>query len=368
MAKIARAHQKVFCDGVAAQDNIAQFGSLKASPVQYSKDPATIQALQAFDEGWKSAVVSNNAPPLQDENALFYLLTRQIAYLMQQGIAEWHASTEYHSSSYCQSGGVVYRSIVNDNTGNAVTNTNYWRVALEPNTNGGAMGNVPLGAIVAIGNAQAWTTPAGGEVKDGYALCNGQNFSSLPGGSYASGFSGALPSLVNRFLYGSTVAGATGGAATIFLSAAQIPRLWYSALSVTGTVNIAHSHSEYSGTTNRALTSGATPAGGGGHGHTVTGETNVASNDTGGGGVVSGTTDSRQDFSYFGASFGTSTPGEHTHSVSGNTDISHTHTLGTTNVALANGITAFLSIGQESPSGVSILPPYMNVVYVMRVK
>jgi hypothetical protein len=368
MTKISRAHQKVFCDGVAAQDNIAQFGSLKASPVQYSKDPATIQALQAFGEGWKSAVVSNNAPAIQDENALFYLITRQIAYLFQSGVPEYHASTEYHQGSVCQDSGILYRSVTNTNTGNAISNTNYWIPILAPNTNGGAMGNVPLGSVVAIGNAQAWATPVGGEVKDGYALCNGQNFTSLPVGSYASGFSGTLPNLVNRFLYGSTFAGATGGTTTIYLGASNIPRLWNSALSVTGTVNIGHAHNEYAGATNRGLTSGTTTAGGGGHGHTVTGEANTASDDTGGGGIVSGAVDGRNNLSFFSAIFSTSTPGEHTHTVTGNTDISHTHSLGTTNVALADGLTSALSIGQDSPTGISILPPYMNVVFVMRVK
>lgn len=126
MAKITRAHQKVFCDGVAATENIAKFGSLKAAAVVYSKDPAVIQALAAYDEGWASAVVANNAPAMQDENALFFLITRQLAYLFQAGIAEWDADTVYYTGSFCSSAGIVYRSLVADNTDNAVTDTAYW--------------------------------------------------------------------------------------------------------------------------------------------------------------------------------------------------------------------------------------------------
>jgi hypothetical protein len=126
MAKILRALQKVFGDNLVATDNISQFGSLKAGSPLFSKDPAVIQALNAYLEGWKSAVVNNNAPALQDENALHYLWSRQLAYLMQAGIAEWDLSTEYHLDSFCQSAGIVYRSIQNTNANHAVTDAAWW--------------------------------------------------------------------------------------------------------------------------------------------------------------------------------------------------------------------------------------------------
>ena len=88
MTKIARKHQKLFATSVPVTNTIAQFGSLKAAAPAYSDDPDTIQALDAFDEGFASAVINNKAPTVQDMNGLFYLLTRQIAYLMQAGVAE----------------------------------------------------------------------------------------------------------------------------------------------------------------------------------------------------------------------------------------------------------------------------------------
>lgn len=127
MAKILRAIQKIFGTNVVATDNIAQFGSLKAGAPLFSKDPSVIQGLNAYLEGWKSAVVNNNAPALQDDNALNYLWSYQLAYLFQQGIPEWEAGTEYHLGSFAQSGGVVYRSIQNTNTNHALTDAAWWQ-------------------------------------------------------------------------------------------------------------------------------------------------------------------------------------------------------------------------------------------------
>lgn len=128
MAATSREHQKIFCDNVAATDNVAQFGSLKAAAISYTKDIATLQALDAFIEGWKSAVVTNNAPALQDMNALFFLITRQLSYLFESGVPEWHASETYYTGNLVRSGVAVYRSVANDNINHAVTDSTYWVV------------------------------------------------------------------------------------------------------------------------------------------------------------------------------------------------------------------------------------------------
>jgi hypothetical protein len=126
MAKIARAYQKIFGDDVVAQDNHCQFGSLKAGLAVYTKDPATIQGIAAWGTGWKGATVNNQAPVLQDLNSLCYLLSRQIAYLLQQGIAEWDEDTEYSIGSFCQKGGVIYSSLQNVNINNDVSSSAWW--------------------------------------------------------------------------------------------------------------------------------------------------------------------------------------------------------------------------------------------------
>ena len=136
MAKITRKSQKIFGGDLTASGNIGVFGSLKAGSPSYSTDPATIQSSH-YNLGWADAVVANNAPALQDMNALFYVDTYQLAYLMQTGIAEWDAATEYYIGSWCTDGvGTPYVSIVDTNLNNAVTDTTKWRRAIlsEPGT------------------------------------------------------------------------------------------------------------------------------------------------------------------------------------------------------------------------------------------
>ena len=212
MAKIIRAKQKIFGDGVVANYNHAVFGSLKADAPAYSKHPDDIQST-AWDEGWKAATVNNQAPALQDLNALDYLLSRQIAYILQAGIAEYNNETEYHEHSYCQVDGVLDRSIQDTNLNHAVSDAAWWLPLVTPNDSGEARGTVPLGSIIAMGNVQAWALPTADQVKDGYALCNGNTFAALGAGNYNAAFTGNRPTLNDsRFLMGSTAVGAVGGA------------------------------------------------------------------------------------------------------------------------------------------------------------
>jgi hypothetical protein len=100
-----------------------------------------------------------------------------------------------------------------------------------PVISGNASGNgmVPVGGIIPIGNVAAWALPAAGAVKDGYALCNGQTFTSLGAGNFNASFSGSLPTLNDsRFLMGSTAPSNGGGAIaqgqnSITLTTANMP-------------------------------------------------------------------------------------------------------------------------------------------------
>jgi len=126
MAKILIKKQEIFADLLSATGNIAQFGSMKAAAIAYSKDPDTIQALAAFAAGWTGAV-SSGPPAIEDLNGLFYLLTTQLAYLYQTGIPEWNASATYYIGSLVNdSSKRVYMSCVNDNLNNALTDTAKW--------------------------------------------------------------------------------------------------------------------------------------------------------------------------------------------------------------------------------------------------
>jgi hypothetical protein len=129
MAKITRKFQRVFCGDVPANNVVAQFGSLKASSPTYSADPAVIQQLAAWGAGWSGAVVTNSAPALQDMNAMFYVLTRQMAYLMQTGIAEYDETTVYYTGSLAYDGaGNVYKCLADDTTNIAFSDETKWRL------------------------------------------------------------------------------------------------------------------------------------------------------------------------------------------------------------------------------------------------
>jgi hypothetical protein len=228
---------------------------------------------------------------------------------------------------------------------------------------GNARGNgiVPLGAIIAMGSVAAWALPAAGAVKDGYALCNGQAFSALGAGNFDANFAGNMPNLTDsRFLMGSTAAGSTGGANSLTLASGNIPTLFNSAVSVTGTTNIGHSHSL--GTTSVALASGAT-GGESAHVHATSNDSSYAA--VKGAGVAVG----GSNYGIASLTLSTTGPGSnHTHTVSGTTNIDHSHTLGTTNVALASGTTATITVGNASPTALENRPLYFSVVYLMRVK
>lgn len=146
MAKITRKTQKIFAGGAIASPTgvIAQFGSLAATAPQYSSDPDVIQALAAFTAGWTAALINapdgNASPAMQDDNAIKYLVTRQLAYLFQDGMAEWDAGTTYFTDSFVKSGGAIFISKTDNNLGNAVTDTNNWKTLASTllNTNGQA--------------------------------------------------------------------------------------------------------------------------------------------------------------------------------------------------------------------------------------
>lgn len=130
MAKIARKTAIIFGAGSGFQE-VAEFGSLAAGGIAYSLDPAVIQSLSNWFDGWFSAVLGGNSPAIEDMNAFCYVDSYQLAYLMQEGVAEWDAGTTYYIGSIVNDGtGVLYVSLINNNLNNAVTNTTDWRPLL----------------------------------------------------------------------------------------------------------------------------------------------------------------------------------------------------------------------------------------------
>lgn len=132
MAKLTRYDQLVF-GSTAGSDQMAQFGSFAAgAPLTYDGStitPDIVQALSNYLTGWKGAVVGNNSPTIEDMNALCFLFGYQLAYVMQAGIPEYNADTVYYIGSLVNSGGYVYVSLTDANTGNALTSTSNWAQA-----------------------------------------------------------------------------------------------------------------------------------------------------------------------------------------------------------------------------------------------
>ena len=91
---IDRKHQKIFGDNLTALGNIAAYGSKKAGSPTFSDNLDIIQTA-SWLQGIMGATSSDKAPYVQDLNAIFYVITKQLAYLFQAGIAEWDSQTDY---------------------------------------------------------------------------------------------------------------------------------------------------------------------------------------------------------------------------------------------------------------------------------
>jgi hypothetical protein len=121
MAKITRKTQKVFGESAGAT-GIIEYGSAAAGSPVPTTDPDSIQTT-AWETGWAAAALAGTEiPSFQDFNGIHFVATRQIGYLLQEGLAEYDAGTEYHANSIVKKSGTyeLYGSITNSNTGNAL--------------------------------------------------------------------------------------------------------------------------------------------------------------------------------------------------------------------------------------------------------
>lgn len=133
MPRLTRVHQKVFASNAS---NNGVFGSLQAGNPQTSNDVATLQSLAAFENGWDDAIEQGDKlPPLEEFQGIQYGISYQQAYMLQEGIAEWDASTPYYKGSLTKTiSGTsfkLYCSLQDNNTGNIVTNTSYWKKVMD---------------------------------------------------------------------------------------------------------------------------------------------------------------------------------------------------------------------------------------------
>ncbi len=145
MDKIVTKSQKIFAGASGATGNISQFGSYKAGSTIYSEELATIQSLSAWTTGLTGACSATNVPTIQDLNGLFYVLTRQLAYLMQSGIPEWKATITYYIGSIVSNAtGDIYISMIDDNLNQALTDSSKWMMSLSDNITAAGANYTPI--------------------------------------------------------------------------------------------------------------------------------------------------------------------------------------------------------------------------------
>lgn len=137
MAKIIRKTQKIFADN-ANNSQITAFGTAKDAQPLYTRDIAQIQT-NDFLSGWLSSLVTDLAPFLEDSNSLWYMITSQMAYVLQEGIAEYDNQTTYYKGSlvkYSDADGniTIYKSKQDNNLNkDPQANGNFWAVYLQDN-------------------------------------------------------------------------------------------------------------------------------------------------------------------------------------------------------------------------------------------
>lgn len=131
MAKIPRKTQKIFAEN-AGSLMLTAFGTAMTNNPTYTTDLDEIQNAN-FQSGWASAITSDKAPYEEDTNGLFYAFTKQIAYILQQGLSiEYDANTTYYKGSIVavinDATVSFYISMTDDNTGNNVTDGVNWQL------------------------------------------------------------------------------------------------------------------------------------------------------------------------------------------------------------------------------------------------
>lgn len=141
MTKIERKFQKVFA-GQAGSQQVTAFGTAKNDTPTFTRNLDEIQN-NNFLYGWQPALLPDKSPWEEDMNALFYAVTKQLAYLFQEGVPEYDPQTEYSLNSLARGVGsnVIYCSLTDNNTGHDLSDLNYWTVYIT----GGTIANYEIG-------------------------------------------------------------------------------------------------------------------------------------------------------------------------------------------------------------------------------
>lgn len=184
----------------------------------------TSQFTPEFLRGW-GIVGPSDQPTLQDFNAVSYTHGQILSYLHQMGIAEFDSSQEYHNGSVSQTGGVVYISQQNNNTGNAPASSPASWIKLTA----GQLINVQIFTATGVYTPTPGTSSiivecqgAGGGGGGAPATIAGQTSLGAGGsagayskGRFTSAFSGLTATVGTGGVGGTGAAGSAGGASSL---------------------------------------------------------------------------------------------------------------------------------------------------------
>lgn len=178
MAKLNRVTGKLFGETASSTDDpilgpeIGQFGSAKAGTFLGTGDIATIQNLPAWSNGWIDTVTpTNQYPALPERTGVDKVLSYQENYILQRGIPEWDASTDYYINCFCSYNGKIYISLTDENLNNKPDESiNNW--SEYDSGDSGNYANQDLNNLTSFGNARLQYAPfsinAGTVNEDGY--------------------------------------------------------------------------------------------------------------------------------------------------------------------------------------------------------
>lgn len=135
--KISRFFQSIWAGNYAGSPTgvLAKVGSLTAGSPGYSGDPLQLQtAFTAWLSGIQATFApgGQQSPAYQDWNSILYVITTQLAYILQQGVPEWDSTTVYFTGSMVNVGGSVWVSLLDNNLNNPVVAGSWWRSIISP--------------------------------------------------------------------------------------------------------------------------------------------------------------------------------------------------------------------------------------------
>lgn len=158
MSNLPRKLQKIFGGGIgSASGNVAVIGSTADGVPAYSFDLDAIQSNLRYLQGFAAQTVGNSSPVLQEFNAILLMLTQQVAYLMQKGVAEWLATETYYIGNFASVVGVIFVSKTDNNIGNPVTDTNNWQT-LAASISGAVVNPAQLASVWGLFNGSSGST------------------------------------------------------------------------------------------------------------------------------------------------------------------------------------------------------------------